>query len=301
MSMPKYDEMFRAFLLCLKDGKAHKFKDIVTFCGEFHHLTQEDWSTITSSGQLLINNRVGWVRTYLKKAGLIIGTGRGFQQITADGLEALKQPNIDIDYLMRFETFREFKGGKKPGSSGGEGSDLSLSPQERIENAIAELNSSLADELMEEILKIDPYQFEHLVIRLLVAMGYGNMQDNQNAVTRRSGDEGIDGVLTADKFGFDAIYIQAKQWKQGSVVGRPDVQKFVGAMAGQGAAKGLFITTAKFTNEAIDYAKKNLTNKIVLVDGNALTKLMIEHDVGVYTAETYRVKKVDTDFFSDFD
>ncbi len=154
---------------------------------------------------------------------------------------------------------------------------------------------------MDEILKISPYAFEKLIIRLLVAMGYGSMLNNQNAVTKQSGDEGIDGVLTADKFGFDSIYIQAKQWKIGSVVGRPDVQKFGGAMMGQGASKGLFITTARFTNEALDYAKKNLASKIVLVDGAALAKLMIEYDIGVTTVETYRVKQVDTDFFADFD
>lgn len=305
MAVPKYDEMYRTFLLCLQDGQEHKLKDIVRFCGEYHHLTQEDWKLQTSSGIFLITNRVGWTRAYLKQAGLIENTGKGILKITSDGQEALKVPVIDNEYLMRFESFRDFMKRKK--QTGGEpvmpggGGDESLSPQERIDKAMEEINSALASELMDEILKIDSYQFEHLVIRLLVAMGYGSMLNKGTIVTPKSGDEGIDGVLTADKLGFDSIYIQAKQWKQGSVVGRPELQKFVGAMAGQGAVKGLFITTAKFTNEAIDYAQKNLTSKIVLVDGDALTKLMIEHDVGVYTVNTYSVKKVDTDFFSDFE
>ena len=303
MAVPKYDEMYRAFLLCLQDGKEHKFKDIVRYCGDYHHLTQEDWAQVIPSGQLLITNRVGWTRTYLKKAGLVENSKVGVMHITKDGLEAVKSPVIDNEYLMRFESFRVFVNGGDTGSNPVKpgGGDNSLSPQERIDKAMEEINSALASELMEEIHKIDPYQFEHLVIRLLVAMGYGSMLNKGTIVTPKSGDEGIDGVLTADKLGFDSIYIQAKQWKQGSVVGRPELQKFVGAMAGQGAVKGLFITTAKFTNEAIDYAQKNLTSKIVLVDGDALTKLMIEHDVGVYTVNTYSVKKVDTDFFSDFE
>ena len=162
------------------------------------------------------------------------------------------------------------------------------------------LNSALADELMDEIMKIDPFAFEKLVVRLLIAMGYGSAFDNQNAVTKKSHDGGIDGILTADKFGFDSIYIQAKQWKADNVVSSPEIQKFVGAMMGHGASKGLFITTSRFSNEAKDFAQKNLQSKIVLVDGERLGKLMIEYDVGVSTVETYRIKKVDTDFFADF-
>lgn len=307
MAIPKYDEMFKEFLTCLSDGKEHEFKEIVEFCSCYFKLNKEECQQTTSSGQSVISNRVGWTRTYLKKAGLIENTSRGILRITDSGKAALNESTIDIDYLKRFESFRSFvcpentsSKSKIPGDPPLD-SGVSMSPQEKIDIAISELNNVLADELMDEIMKITPYSFEKLIIRLLIAMGYGSMLDNQNAVTKKSGDEGIDGILTADKFGFDSIYIQAKQWKSGSVVGRPDIQKFGGAMMGQGAMKGLFITTAKFSSDAVDYAQKNLASKIVLVDGETLAKLMIEYDIGVSTVETYRVKKVDYDFFSDFD
>ena len=142
-------------------------------------------------------------------------------------------------------------------------------------------------------------EFEHLIVELLIKMGYGTMEENKDAVTSRSGDEGIDGIVSADKFGFDSIYIQAKQWKKGSVVGRPEIQKFMGALAGQGAAKGIFITTAQFSKEAVNYAAKQLNIKIILVNGEQLAKLMIEYDLGVSAVATYTVKRIDTDFFNE--
>lgn len=309
MAIPKYNEMFSALLSYLSDGKEHPFQDTVAYCADLFHLTNEERKETTSSGQAVIANRVGWTRTYLKKAGLVAYTSRGVLKITEEGLQAINTgKSIDLDFLMQYESFREFqnhettKNGRKTNSKNGapEAVDASLSPQEQIDNAISDLNRALSDDLMDEVMKINPYAFEKLVIRLLIAMGYGSAFDNQDAVTKKTGDEGIDGVLTADKFGFDSIYIQAKQWKADSVVSRPEIQKFVGAMMGQGASKGLFITTSRFSNDAKDFAQKNLQSKIVLVDGERLGRLMIEYDVGVSTVETYRVKKVDTDFFADF-
>jgi restriction system protein len=173
------------------------------------------------------------------------------------------------------------------------------SPQERIESALNELNEELAGDLMTEIMKMTPYEFERLVVKLLIKMGYGKPEENKDAVTAKSGDEGIDGIVSSDKFGFDSIYIQAKQWKNDSTVGRPEIQKFLGALAGQGATKGIFITTAKFSKEAEAFAAKQLHSKIVLVDGERLTKLMIEFDLGVSTVHAYLVKRIDSDFFSD--
>lgn len=169
-----------------------------------------------------------------------------------------------------------------------------------MESALSELNSDLADELTAEIMKISPYEFERLVAKLLIAMGYGTMEGNPDAVTKKSGDEGIDGVVSADKFGFDSIYIQAKQWQPDSVVGRPEVQKFLGALAGQGASKGIFITTAKYSREAAEFAAKQLHSKIVLVDGKQLAKLMIEYDLGVSSVATYKIKRIDSDFFDEY-
>ena len=146
---------------------------------------------------------------------------------------------------------------------------------------------------------MSPYDFENLIVRLLIKMGYGTLKQNEMAVTPKSGDEGIDGIVSADKFGFDSIYIQAKKWRSDSTVGRPEIQKFLGALAGQGATKGIFITTAHFSKEAIAFAEKQLHQKIVLVDGNQLTELMIEYNLGVSVVETYVVKRVDYDFFND--
>lgn len=145
---------------------------------------------------------------------------------------------------------------------------------------------------------MSPYDFENLVVRLLIKMGYGTLKQKPDAVTKKTGDEGIDGVVSADKFGFDSIYIQAKKWQTSSTVGRPEVQRFLGALAGQGATKGIFITTAHFSKEAIDFANKQLHQKIVLVDGEQLSKLMTEYDFGVSTVESYVVKRVDYDFFN---
>lgn len=307
MSIPKYNELFRTVLECLEDGNEHSVKEITNYCSDAFHLTENERIQTLSSGTFVMANRVGWANAYLKKAGLIENTIRGILRITASGKSALNEKTIDINYLSQFDSFKKFKCPEnKINKKEPEGNELSnegcsaLSPQEQLDEAISNMNTTLADELMDEIMKINYYDFEKLVIKLLIAMGYGFMKQNQNAVTKKSGDEGIDGILTADKFGFDSIYIQAKQWKEGSVVGRPEIQKFVGAMAGQGATKGLFITTAKFTKEAQDYAQKNLNSKIVLVDGEILTKLMIEFNIGVSTVQTYHVKKVDTDFFTDF-
>ena len=161
------------------------------------------------------------------------------------------------------------------------------------------MNASLADDLMAEVMRISPYDFERLVVRLLIKMGYGPLKLNAEAVTKESGDEGIDGIVTADKFGFDSVYIQAKQWKPDATVSRPEIQKYLGALVGQGATKGLFITTSKFTKGAIEYANKQFTTKIVLVDGEQLANLMIEYNLGVSTVETYEVKRVDYDFFNE--
>lgn len=152
---------------------------------------------------------------------------------------------------------------------------------------------------MTEITKIAPYEFERLVVQLLIKMGYGSQNLNETAVTKKSGDEGIDGIISADRFGFDTVYVQAKQWKKETSVGRPEIQKFLGALAGQGATKGLFITSAHFSKEAKDFANKNLQSKIVLVDGEEFCSLMIEYDLGVSTVETYKIKRIDTDYFND--
>ncbi len=301
--MLKYYEYFPSVMECLSDGRCYKTSEIIEYCCEKLKISEEDKKQVLSSGQPVVSNRVNWAVTYLRKAKLIESPQRGTSQITDRGKEALKgrAENITLAYLHKFKEFNEFCHVNKGKSDSGNIPDLisDESPQEQIEKAISQINSNLADELMTEITKIAPYEFERLVVQLLIKMGYGSQSLNETAVTKKSGDEGIDGIISADRFGFDTVYVQAKQWKKETSVGRPEIQKFLGALAGQGATKGLFITTAHFSKEAKDFANKNLQSKIVLVDGEEFCSLMIEYDLGVSTVETYKIKRIDTDYFND--
>lgn len=287
----------------LSDGECHTLKEIREFCCTKFNISDEEKQQLLSSGVPIVNNRVSWALTYLKKAGLIEYPKRGVYNITSRGKESIKNgtEHINVEYLQQFEEFNAFINTSKSKEKPENISDIlnDESPDEQIKNAISKINSSLADELMTEIARISPYNFEQLVVDLLIKMGYGSPNFNDNAVTKMSGDEGIDGIVTADRFGFDTVYVQAKQWNKDKSVGRPEIQKFLGALAGQGASKGLFITTAHFSKEAKDFAGKNLQSKIVLVDGEELCNLMIEYDLGVSTVEIYKVKRIDTDYFND--
>ena len=305
MAVPKYYEFFPCVIRFLSDGKTHTTKEIVEYCSKEFNLTDEDKNERTSSGQLTYVGRIAWATVYLKKAGLAISSKRGYLAITEQGQIAYKNgaEKVNREYLNQFESFREFKGrtvnkkGETPQKEDGEDE----SPEEMLDSAVKKLNASLADDILEEIMKISPYSFEKLVVDLLFKMGYGKAKDNPDAVTQKSGDEGIDGIVSADKFGFDAIYIQAKQWKTDSTVSRPEIQKFLGALAGQGATKGIFITTAQFSKEAKAFANKQLHSKIILVDGQELAALMIEYNLGVSINRVYEVKRIDTDYFNEYE
>ena len=303
MSVPQYYEFMPSIIRCLGDGEIHTLKELVVYCTNDMKLTDEDTAETLSSGENTLHNRVSWAKTYLKKAGLIVSPKRACFILSDEGRKAYDKGAdcVTLKYLEQFDAFVAFKG--KSTSNNESTDDASViettSPQEQIESALKELNEELAGDLMTEIMKMTPYEFERLVVKLLIKMGYGKPEENKDAVTAKSGDEGIDGIVSSDKFGFDSIYIQAKQWKNDSTVGRPEIQKFLGALAGQGATKGIFITTAKFSKEAEAFAAKQLHSKIVLVDGERLTKLMIEFDLGVSTVHAYLVKRIDSDFFSD--
>lgn len=303
MAIPKYYEMYRAFLECLQDGKIHTIKEIKVHVIKSFSLSDADLVEMLPSGkQSVFDNRIGWCRTYLKKALLIISPARAQFVITENGKRLIEQSGeINDSTLMQFPDFVKFKKGEV------ENTDEIISdkcngqedetPQEILDRAHKELNNALANELLLEVMEMDPYRFETLVVELLVKMGYGKMQYDSR-VTKKSGDEGIDGVVTADKLGFDSIYIQAKLFKDGKV-GRPEIQKFVGALAGQGAQKGIFITTSHFTKEAEEFVSKNLNYKIVLIDGTRLANLMIEYELGVSTEYIYKIKKIDSDYFTE--
>lgn len=261
MAVPKFYEFMPAIINCLEDEKIHSIKELTAYCANALNLSDDDRAEVIDSGQTKLHNRVGWAKTYLMKAGLIESPKRANFKLTELGKNAFQQGAecVTLEYLNQFESFRNFQGHSQTGNENEQqiSSLNSESPQERIKSALNELNDELIEELMSEIMKISPYDFERLVVKLLIKMGYGKMEENKDAVTPKSGDEGIDGIVSADKFGFDSIYIQAKQWKNDNLVSRPEIQKFIGALATtQGAAKGIFITTSDFTKGAVDIIAK---------------------------------------------
>ena len=269
-------------------------------------LTNEDLNQMLPSGiQPTFVNRVGWAATYLKKAGLLEPTRRGYYRITQRGQELLKKhpPRIDVKVLKQYPEFQVFKGLKGTRSRDKKNdSDFSFdfegaTPSEVLERAYENLRDALADELLEKLKKAPPSFFERIVVELLVKMGYGGSRADAGNAIGRSGDGGIDGIIKEDKLGLDVVYIQAKRWDN-NAVGRPDVMQFAGALQAQRANKGIFITTSRFREDGRGYVSQ-IGSKIVLIDGDQLSQLMIDHDVGVSTVSLYPVKKIDSDFFDE--
>ena len=301
MAIPKYNELYSLFLFAIQDGAPHSSKDVKQIISQKLQLTTEELAErLPSQRQPTFDNRVNWAKTYLKKAGLIDSPRRGIYIITKEGLNLLASGvQITNDLLKnRYPAFSAFVSGASIATpsalDGTPSSTVSDTPQETLERTYSLINEQLADDLLSEVMQQSPAFFEQLVVDLMKAMDYGD-----GFVTKYSGDGGVDGIIHEDKLGFNLIYIQAKRWDCDKTVGRPEIQKFVGALAGQGASKGLFITTAKFTKEARQYAEKQHTTKVVLVDGTTLAKLMIEYDLGVSTEAIYEIKRIDSDFFVD--
>ena len=281
----------------------HKSKEVRdTIATNLSVSDSERQEMLPSGRQAIFDNRVGWTRTYLKKAGLLTSPSRGVYQLTEQGKQVLDSnpDTIDNSFLAQFESFRQFMRSDSVSSKADIADDQNgQTPQDTLDFAYRQINHALADDLLSEIMKHPPAFFEKLVVQLLENMGYGGSVENAGLVVGQTGDEGIDGIIREDKLGFSLIYIQAKRWDRTSSVGRPEIQKFVGALAGQGANKGLFITTAQFTREAREYAKKQHTTKVVLVDGDTLAKLMIDYNLGVSTQATYQIKQLDSDYFNE--
>jgi restriction system protein len=300
MTIPDYQTIMMPLLRFSGDGQVHKKHEAVEYLANEFELTDEERKELLPSGkQSLFDNRVAWAKTYLKQAGLIDSPKRGLFVITEHGKKVLaeKPEKMDVKYLERFPEFEEFrKRSKKKGKK-----DIrtrktaeETNPEESLETAYQELQENLASELLENIKKCPPDFFERLVVDVLIKMGYGGSRREAGKAIGGKGDEGIDGIIKEDKLGLDIIYIQAKRW-QGSV-GRPDIQKFAGALQGQRARKGIFITTSDFTKDALGYVK-NIDSKIILIDGSRLAELMIEHNVGVSPVASYEIKKIDSDYF----
>lgn len=302
MSIPDYQSCMLPFLRFLADGKEHTLREAEEAIAEHFALTPAERAELLPSGQQgIFKNRVGWARTYIKKAGLIEATKRGVFKITDRGITILASnpPRIDVKYLEQFPEFIEFRDIPKPENDAAappEIAPLKTTPEEAIELAHQGLRGQLAQELLSRILSCSPTFFEQLVVELLVKMGYGGSRRDAGERIGQTGDGGIDGIIKEDRLGLDTIFIQAKRW-QGSV-GRPEIQKFVGALQGQRAKKGVFITTSAYTAEAVDYASR-IDTKVVLIDGKQLAALMIDFDVGVSISATYVVKRIDSDYFEE--
>lgn len=300
MALPKYNDLYRVLLTVLQDGQQHSMKDVRNSIAQMLHLTEEDISETLSNGSTVYAGRVGWAKTYLKKAEMIESSQRGYISITSAGraLLASNEPITNAVLARSSSAFREFYQHKVSDDASAAPAPAEAheetpeTPQETFERVYTLINDQLADDLLTEVLNQSPAFFEQLVVDLMKAMNYG-----EGFVTKYSGDDGIDGIIHEDKLGFNLIYIQAKRWKPDVTIGKPELQKFAGAMMGPPKVeKGLFITTAKFSPKAKDYAN---AQHIILVDGKKLTELMIEHGVGVSTQKAYLIKRVDSDYFSD--
>jgi restriction system protein len=307
MAIPDYQALMFPVLKLCQDRQEHSIGQAVETLAAQFQLTEEERKALLSSGQqTVIANRVGWARTYLKKAGLLESTRRGFVRITQRGLEVLNEGSgqIDDSFLSRFPEFVEFK--KARASKKASDSDpISIplpeqTPEEEIEDAFRRIRNSLATELLATVRTSSPERFERLVVELLVRMGYGGTRQDAGQAIGKSGDGGIDGIIKEDRLGLDAIYIQAKRWADTNSIGRPEIQKFAGALQGHRARKGVFITTSSFTKEAVDYVDR-IDSKIVLINGDRLANLMIDFGLGVTTIASYEVKRIDSDYFADED
>ena len=306
--IPDFQTIMLPLLKVLADQKEHTLQNLVVkICDEFS-LTEEERKELVPSGvQTKIYNRVVWALTHFKKAKLILSPKRGVFIIGEKGLETLKsnQQRIDVKFLKEIPEYKVWQENYTKDWQGAHSYEkknivdeleTEETPEELLDYSYSQLKEELAIEIIEKIKECSPNFFERLVVDLLIKMGYGGSRKEAGRVIGKSGDGGIDGIINEDKLGLDSIYIQAKKWE--SVVGRPEIHKFIGALAGQGAKKGIFITTSFFTKEANDYQPKNDT-KIVLIDGKKLADLMIEHGVGVTTKLYYEVKKMDSDYFEE--
>lgn len=300
MALPKYDKFYRLVLNALQDGKSHSMKEVRNSIAQTLHLTEQDLSETLSNGSSVYAGRVGWAKTYLKKAEMIDSPQRGYITITPAGQSLLASNEPITNALLAklssafLDFYRPQSGNSTSTQSDSGNTQISTpeTPQETFERVYNLINEQLADELLNDVLNQSPVFFEHLVVDLMKAMGYGD-----GLVTKYSGDDGIDGIIHEDKLGFNLIYIQAKRWKPDITITKPELQKFAGAMMGPPKVeKGLFITTAKFSPKAKEYAT---AQHIILVDGKKLTELMIEYGVGVSTQKAYLIKRIDSDYFSD--
>ncbi len=303
MTIPDFQTVMLPLLQLANDGNEHYIHDAVEKLAKEFNISEEEKSRLLPSGQQpVFYNRVGWARTYLKKAGLLEDPKRGHFMITDRGKEVLRNnpTRIDMNFLRQYPEYIEFRETVRESNEvlPVEENLEELTPEEAIENAYQRIREDLSEKLLGSVLSSSPGFFEKLVVELLVKMGYGGSQRDAARAVGQSGDEGIDGIIDEDRLGLDTIYVQAKKWNSSTTIGRPEIQKFVGALQGKRARKGIFITTARFSAEAREYVS-NIETKVVLIDGKRLTDLMIDNGVGVTSRTSYELKDLDTDYFGE--
>ena len=300
MAIPKFEKFLYPFLLFLKDGDVST-SQMVDKIALYFNMTKEDLQLRTKGGNVTqLRDRVGWTRQYLRRALFISIPHNGVYRITKRGLDFLKtHTDLTIDDLMEYPEYAAYNTSrvkKTTSSITQKESTVELTPTEQLEQAHETISNDLAADLLSKVMEQTPTFFEHLVVDLLVKMGYGGSNSDAARVTQLTNDEGIDGIIYEDKLGLDKIYLQAKRWT--NPVGRPVIQQFAGALVGQNASKGVFITTSSYSKEARNYVA-GLHQKIVLIDGNELAKYMIEYNVGVNTKKVHEVKRSDNDYFEE--
>lgn len=300
MAIPDFQSIMLPLLKFAGDKKEHSIRETTDHIADIFNLSEQERRELLPSGrQFIIDNRVGWARTHLKKAKLLEDVRRSYFKITDRGADVLfKNPSeINIKLLEQFPEFIEFRKKKENDSEEqevGVKEDTLQTPQESLEYGYQKIRRDLTQELLEVVKESSPRFFEKLVVELLLKMGYGGSLKDAGKAIGQSGDGGIDGIIKEDKLGLDVIYIQAKLWE--NVVGRPEIQKFVGSLAGERASKGVFITTSSFTKDALEFVK-TIAHKVILIDGEMLAQLMIENNVGVSGIISYEIKKIDSDYF----
>lgn len=301
MPTPHYQDIMIPLLKYSADQKEHSSREAIDELANQFNLSEDERKELLPSGQQAVfDNRIGWATTYLTKALLLERTRRGYFKITDRGLTVLRQnPSIiDVNFLSQFDEFKQFRfiRREKNDYQRESQSEGDMTPEEALGSAYQHLRQTLANDILQQIKNSPPSLFEKIVVELLVKMGYGGSRQDAGKAIGQSGDEGIDGIIKEDRLGLDIIYIQAKRWE--NTVGRPEIQKFAGALQGQRAKKGIFITTSNYSKDAHEYASR-IDNKIVLMDGEQLAQFMIDHNVGVTNVSNYEVKRIDVDYFTE--
>lgn len=304
MAIPDFQSFMLPILVFAGDSKEHSLAEARDVLARQFNLTDEERNELLPSGrQRRFDNRVAWAKVYLEQAGLLSSSRRAHFSITDQGAQLFtEQPlRIDIPMLERYEEFRNFRSAaRKPGinneSGAIEGSQAVATPDELLDQAYQNIRAEVVSDLLSRVKGNTPRFFENLVVELLLKMGYGRNQDDAARVKGGPGDEGIDGIISEDRLGLERIYIQAKRWE--GIVGRPEIQKFVGALHGKRAKKGVFITTGVFSNDAKEYVS-HIDPRVVLIDGRELAEYMLDFNLGVTTRATYELKRIDSDYFTE--